>query len=36
MGEKAYRILVVKPEGKKIVGRPRLHGRIILKLILEL
>jgi hypothetical protein len=32
MGERrdAYRVLVGKPEGKRLLGRPR-HGRIILR-----
>jgi hypothetical protein len=36
-GEKrnAYRILVEKPEGKRLLGRPRLGGRTILEWILE-
>jgi hypothetical protein len=37
MGEKrnAYRILAGKPEGKRLLGRPRLSGRSILKWILK-
>jgi hypothetical protein len=31
----AYRVLVVKTEGKRPLGRPRLDGGIILKWILE-
>jgi hypothetical protein len=33
MGEKggAYRILVGRPEGRRPLGRPSIHGRIILK-----
>jgi hypothetical protein len=27
----AYRFLVKKPEGKKVLGSPKLDGRIILK-----
>jgi hypothetical protein len=27
----AYRVLVEEPEGKRVLGRPRLDGRIILK-----
>jgi len=27
----AYRVLVEKPEGKRVLGRHRLDGRIILK-----
>jgi hypothetical protein len=30
-----YRVSVVKPEGKRPLGRPRLSGRIILRWILE-
>jgi hypothetical protein len=37
MGKKwhAYKVLVGKPEGKRWLGNPDIHGRIILKTILE-
>jgi hypothetical protein len=37
MGEigNAYKILVGKPEEERPYGRPRRHGRIILKFILK-
>jgi hypothetical protein len=37
MGEKrnAYRLLVGKPRAKRPLGRPRVHGWIILRWILE-
>jgi hypothetical protein len=31
----AYRVLVEKSEGRRTIGNPRLHGRIILKWIFE-
>jgi hypothetical protein len=31
----AYKMLVVKPEGKKPLGRPGVGGRILLKWIVE-
>jgi hypothetical protein len=31
----AYRILVGKPEGKRLLGRPNVGGRVIWKWILE-
>jgi hypothetical protein len=37
MGERryVYRILVGKPEERRLLGRPRLDGRILLKQIFE-
>jgi hypothetical protein len=35
MGEKTYRILVGKSEGKRPAGRLHVSGRMILKCILE-
>jgi hypothetical protein len=37
MGERrgAYRVLVVKPEGKRPLGRSRRKGRVILRWILR-
>jgi hypothetical protein len=34
-GRGVYKVLVGKPEGKRILGRPGVHGRIILRCIFK-